>query len=166
MTRSLSTRRAFLTGHTLTDRSVVYPPGATEATIQECSGCGHCIDDCPTNIIVMRSGIPIVDFANGECIFCGRCADRCPERVFPPEPVVKFSHHATIDDSCLATNYVDCQACRDICPTTAIRFRPRLGGPFVPALDANACSGCGACISICPTHSISIVHPSREPSHA
>lgn len=166
MTTSLSTRRAFLTGRPLSDSLVVFPPGATAKSIQDCSGCGHCIDVCPTNVLVLRSGIPTINFSNGECTFCGRCAERCPERVFPPDPVHEFSHHAAIDDSCLATNYVDCQACRDICPTTAIRFRPRLGGPFVPALDADTCSGCGACISICPTHSISIVHLAREPSHA
>ena len=149
------TRRAFLSGR-LAETAAVYPPGVTEQSIQNCSGCGACVELCPSDIIVLQSGRATVDFNRGECTFCGRCAERCPEAVFPPRFATRFSHHAVIGNGCLAVNYVDCQACRDSCPTEAIRFKPRLGGPFVPALDTDTCTGCGACLSVCPTHSISM----------
>lgn len=161
-----STRRAFLTGSALRARRGYYPPGVTDASIDNCSGCGDCATACPSGIIRMRDGVPTVDFGIGECTFCAKCSTRCPERVFPPEPALSFAHHAVIADSCLAINFVDCQACRDDCPTTAIRFQPRLGGPFVPVLDADPCTGCGACISVCPTQSITMAANTMEVAHA
>jgi ferredoxin-type protein NapF len=166
MPHATSTRRGFLTGKGLATSVGPYPPGVTADSIRGCSGCGECADVCPTKIISMRSGLPIVDFQLGECTFCGKCAERCPERVFPPESATSFSNQANIGDDCLALNYVDCQACRDVCPPGAIRFRPRVGGPFVPVLDADGCTGCGACISVCPTQSISMTPRAMEAAHA
>lgn len=156
MSRCGQTRRAFLTGQLPSVGTDVLPPGATRQSITHCSGCGVCAEACPSRIIVMRSQRPVVEFSRGECSFCGRCAKGCPETVFPPEPAVSFSHYAVIENSCLALNYVDCQACRDACPAGAIRFKPRRGGPFVPSLTAEACTGCGACVAVCPTVSITV----------
>lgn len=150
------TRRGFLTGGRLRPATGNYPPGVTDASLRNCTGCGDCAEACPTAIIVMRDGVPCLDFLQGECLFCGRCAERCPERVFPPEPPDRFDHRAAIDADCLAVNFVDCQACRDACPSNAIAFRPRIGGPFLPVLDAETCTGCGACVSVCPTQSIAM----------
>jgi ferredoxin-type protein NapF len=165
MERSFITRRGLLTG-SMGQADVAYPPGVTAVSIRNCTGCGACAVACPTNIISIRNGIPEVDFRNGECTFCAKCSDRCPERVFPPEPATRFSNQASIDDGCLALNYVDCQACRDVCPPMAIRFKPRIGGPFVPLLDVDACTGCGACISVCPTQSVSMTPRSMEVANA
>ncbi|MBP2445119.1 4Fe-4S dicluster domain-containing protein [Rhizobium leguminosarum] len=93
-----------------------------------------------------------------------------PATIFPPEATPAgaaggFAHYASIGDGCLAHNYVDCQACRDSCPAGAIRFRPRLGGPFVPELDAQACTGCGACIAVCPADSITMKPRHPEAAH-
>jgi ferredoxin-type protein NapF len=114
----------------------------------------------------MRDGLPTLDFDAGECTFCGECARHCPEPVFAATPATQFAHHAVIGQSCLALNYVDCQACRDTCPTTAIRFKPRLGGPFVPTLEADSCTGCGACIAVCPTEAITMTARTMEALHA
>ena len=165
MDRTASTRRGFLTGRIRRDAGP-YPPGVTADSLRDCSGCGACAEACPTRIISIAAGVPVLDFRIGECTFCGRCAERCPERVFPPEPAFEFSHHAVIGDSCLAINYVDCQACRDACPAGAIRFRPRRGGPFIPDLDTEACTGCGACVSVCPTDAVSTAPPPMEVVHA
>jgi len=166
MAEVATTRRAFLTGGGLRPRQGYYPPGVTAKSIAHCSGCGECADACPAKIIVMRDGVPTVDFNAGECTFCGECSKRCPERVFPPEPATAFAHHAFLADTCLAVNYVDCQACRDACSIMAIRFKPRLGGPFVPVLDADACTGCGACVSVCPTQSITMTARTVGVAHA
>ncbi len=155
MPQTISTRRGFLAGRALGGDKTPYPPGITEESLKNCSGCGECATACPSKIISIRHGIPVLDFQRGECTFCGTCADRCPERVFPTDPVSRFPHNVTIADDCLAVNFIDCQACRDACATAAIRFRPRIGGPFVPVLDADACTGCGACISVCPAEAIS-----------
>jgi ferredoxin-type protein NapF len=165
MRLSSATRRQFLTGKGQAASTGPYPPGISDESVRECSGCGACADACPSKIISMRAGVPLVDFQLGECTFCGKCAERCPERVFLPLPVTAFSHIASIGDDCLALNYVDCQACRDVCPPAAIRFLPRIGGPFLPKLDPEACTGCGACISVCPTQSVSVTPRAMEPAH-
>src|SRR5690606_5574509 len=116
MERTASTRRGFLTGRVERTDTGPFPPGVTAESLRNCSGCGDCVEACPTKIISIDAGVPTLDFRIGECTFCGRCAERCPERVFPPQPAIKFSHHAAIGDGCLAINYVDCQACRDSCP--------------------------------------------------
>lgn len=166
MGQAASTRRGFLTGRALRGDAGPYPPGVTAQSIRNCTGCGECAEACPTRIISIRAGIPVLDFRSGECTFCGECAQRCPERVFPPEPATSFPHHAVIGDGCLAVNYVDCQACRDACPVEAIRFRPRLGGPFVPDLNVAACTGCGACIGVCPASVVSMSPRAMETTDA
>ena len=40
------------------------------------------------------------------------------------------------------------------CDTSAIRFRPRIGGVPLPEVDAAACNGCGACIAPCPVSAV------------
>jgi Formate hydrogenlyase subunit 6/NADH:ubiquinone oxidoreductase 23 kD subunit (chain I) len=72
---------------------------------------------------------------------------------------------AEISDACLAMAGISCMACRDDCPEDAIRFVPRLGGPFTPAIDDAACTRCGACAGVCPTAAIHIP-PAWEALHA
>lgn len=166
MGQAVSTRRGFLTGRSGSARHIYYPPGVSAVSIQNCSGCGECVEACQTSIISMQDGVPALDFDAGECTFCGDCASHCPEQVFPAVPATQFAHHAVIGQSCLALNFVDCQACRDACPTTAIRFKPRLGGPFVPSLEADPCTGCGACVAVCPTQAITMTARTVEALHA
>lgn len=151
-------RRDFLRGRREPAPRRILPPGVTAEALSACTGCGLCAESCPQHIITMAGGLPAVDFAQGECTFCGACARVCPEPVFMAGEALRFSHVAAIADTCLARRRIDCQACRDACPEQAIRFRPRLGGPFLPEIDEDACSGCGACIGVCPAAAID-VHP-------
>jgi ferredoxin-type protein NapF len=165
MSGMLKTRREFFFGRSGASPAGPFPPGVTLEALKGCNGCGVCAETCPAGIIKIADGVPVVDFSRGECTFCGQCAERCPERVFPPEPVARFDHAMRLQDSCLALNFVDCQSCRDACPEMAIRFRPTRGGPFRPALDEDACTGCGACLSVCPVGALAIVARCEEVAH-
>lgn len=147
--QSLS-RRNFLRAGWRAETAPVRPPGVREQALSACTGCGECVRHCPAGIVSLADGLAVVDLSAGECTFCGACAENCPEPVFTEERAGRFDHVIAIAASCLPFHGVDCQACRDACPTGAIRFRPRRGGPFVPELAAASCTGCGACIAICP----------------
>jgi ferredoxin-type protein NapF len=62
----------------------------------------------------------------------------------------------TISDACLTHAGVVCQVCGDACPERAIRFALRRGGPPVPSLEEDRCTGCGACAPVCPAGAISL----------
>lgn len=70
---------------------------------------------------------------------------------------------ATIGEGCLARAGVHCQSCGDRCPESAIRFRPRLGGPPLPDVGAGLCTGCGDCLAACPAEAVTL--EAREASH-
>lgn len=164
-TEALS-RRQFLRGGKSAETARIRPPGVTEQSLAACTGCGNCVEHCPTGIIGLEDGLPALDFAAGECTFCGACAKTCPEPVFAKETAGRLDHIVTIAASCLPFQRVDCQACRDACPVEAIRFQPVRGGPFVPELVAAACTGCGACISVCPVGAVVAAPRSVEAAYA
>ena len=43
----------------------------------KCSGCGTCVDVCPSDVFVLEDEIPQVA-APEECIECSACVDNCP----------------------------------------------------------------------------------------
>ncbi|HEV7319019.1 MAG TPA: ferredoxin-type protein NapF [Ensifer sp.] len=158
-------RRELFTGRAAAKPVPVRPPGVCEASLEACTGCGACVERCPTGIIRLEGGFPIVDFARGECTFCGACAEACPEPVFEAKDVRRFPHVAAVTDTCLARRHVACQSCGESCPEQAIRFRPVIGGPFLPEIDDARCSGCGACLSVCPVSAIAVRAFDREVAH-
>jgi ferredoxin-type protein NapF len=66
-----------------------------------------------------------------------------------------------IAEACLARAGVVCQACGDVCPERAIRFPLRRGGPPLPVVDEDRCTGCGACALVCPARAIRL--PEEHP---
>ena len=157
-------RRDFLKGRTPSPKQIL-PPGFLGNRHEACSTCRKCIDHCPTGIIAVRDGSPVLDFSLGECTLCGECSSQCPHTDILFEEPIRFRHVVAMAPHCLPRRGVDCQACRDVCPQAAIRFRPRMGGPFLPEVDADACTGCGACISVCPVDAVT-VHDVKEISYA
>lgn len=131
---------------------------AEAAFTDACTRCGQCLSACPEGILVRGDGgFPSVEFSLGECTFCRACRDACPEPVFlDPAEHPPWQQTAQIAELCLCQHGVVCQNCRDACPESAIRFPPRLGGPALPLLDAQRCTGCGACVASCPVQAITI----------
>ena len=146
-------RRQFLTGHF--QFTPIRPPWLSECALNACDSCSACIEACPSGLLSAVGGKPEISFTS-ECTFCGACAAACPEHLFD-QSNRPFQHIIAIGDSCLALRGTVCQSCRDVCPEAAIRFVPRRGGPFLPEVHADACTGCGACISTCPVSAIAIV---------
>ena len=72
---------------------------------------------------------------------------------------------AAILGHCLAQRGIACMSCRDNCPEDAIRFKPRAGGPFLPDVETDTCSGCGECMSSCPADAIALVALADEAAH-
>ncbi|GAA4164810.1 ferredoxin-type protein NapF [Shinella granuli] len=166
MVQQALSRRTFLSGGRRSAAARIRPPGIAEEGLAACTGCGQCVEHCPTGVIALVDGLPALDFSTAECTFCGACAQNCPEPVFADGVAGRFDHVVAIASSCLPFQGVDCQACRDACPTAAIRFRPVRGGPFVPDLLAEACTGCGACISVCPVGAVSTAPRNAEAAYA
>lgn len=159
-------RRGFLTGRPVSRSLVVRPPWTRErAVASACTGCGACVAACPQAIVALdRDGRPALCFDGGECTFCGACAQSCPEPVFD-RAVPAFEHVVVFGETCFARRGIVCQSCADTCPETAISFRPRLGGPALPDLAAERCTGCGACLSACPAQAIAVALPHAEAGH-
>jgi ferredoxin-type protein NapF len=151
-------RRNFLTGRRTDEVLPLRPPWTTPESIAgACTACGGCIAACPQSILTPGSdGRPVLSFAERECTFCGRCADACAEPVFGETAGPAFTHVAAIGEACFASGGIHCQTCGDACPEAAIRFRPRVGGPPLPEIDAATCSGCGACLAVCPADAVTV----------
>lgn len=52
--------------------------------VDECTGCGTCVDECPTEAISMNDNDIAVVNAE-ECTDCGMCIDACPTEAISVE---------------------------------------------------------------------------------
>ena len=152
-------RRGFLRGRSKAAAPIRPPWALAEAAfLAACSRCGDCLPACPPAILVAGDGgYPTVDFARGECTFCRACNQACPTPALGrPADEAPWQLTLSVADGCLPRHGVECRACHDNCPESAIRFRPRQGGPALPDIDAGACTGCGACVAPCPVNAIAL----------
>ncbi|HET7775767.1 MAG TPA: ferredoxin-type protein NapF [Azospira sp.] len=127
-----------------------------------CTGCGDCETVCPTGILTVAGPKlpPTVDFRQGECTFCGQCASACrPRALMREDDREPWPYKAQAGMECLAQRQVECRSCGDFCPEGALRFPPRAGGPALPVLLLERCTGCGACLAPCPSGAIHILAP-------
>jgi ferredoxin-type protein NapF len=161
------TRRDLLRGR-MRPSGVIRPPwaGAEGAFVAACDRCGDCVRACGGALLRHGSGgFPETDFARSGCTLCGDCLVACAGRALrgDPERDRPWAHGVTLGAGCLAAAGVVCRACGDACDTRAIRFVPRVGGPPLPRLEADRCSGCGACLSRCPVGALGI-DPTPRPA--
>lgn len=82
-------------------------------------------------------------------------------RWFLTAGTARTSAALAISDACLASAGVVCQSCGDACPERAIGFTLRNGGPPLPSLDQDRCTGCRACVPVCPVGAISLADSAR-----
>lgn len=75
---SKTPRYNFLVHIEQTKRSVKNMPALVNA--DECSGCGTCVDECPSEAITLdeEKGLAVVD--QDECVECGACEEACPNQ--------------------------------------------------------------------------------------
>lgn len=153
-------RRGFLSGRFRPGSQELRPPWAivSGAFEERCNRCGGCIKTCAL-LVAGDGGFPSVDFSRGECTFCGECVQLCKrDALSRSDGIPPWTITASIGDSCLAAQGVECRICGEACPTAAIRFRPQLGGVARPQLDSDRCTGCGACYAPCPVRAIEMNH--------
>jgi len=155
-------RRALLHGSARIEPALRPPWAGNESEFLEtCQGSGDCIRACPERIVIRADGgYPAVDFQRGACTFCGACVEACASGALSKHRARAWERLAQIEASCLVRRGVHCQACRDACPESAIRFAPARAVPR-PALDPARCTACGACVGACPVAAIAI-RPVRE----
>ena len=49
---------------------------AAQVNMDECTGCGVCVDTCPVEAITMNDDKALID--PEKCTECGLCVDACP----------------------------------------------------------------------------------------
>ena len=132
------------------------PPWTGDDFTDACTRCEACIEICPEQVLFKGDGgFPEINFRDEGCSLCKRCVEVCEAPVFDLERPA-FPWKAQVQSQCLAQAGIHCQTCQDACEWQAIRFRPRLGGPPWPEIDADACTGCGACEALCPNNAITM----------
>lgn len=156
-------RRRLLTRHRQPDLQRMPWVVDEETFTDQCTRCNKCIESCDTQIITKSDGgFPAVDFFRGECTYCYHCAAACPESLFHPQSMQPWNIVAQISEGCLAQQKIECRSCGDMCEPQAIGFTLQVGGVAQPAIEHDACTGCGACISVCPASAITMVTHYRE----
>ncbi len=50
---------------------------AVKVDLDKCTGCGTCVESCPSEALTVENEKVVVD--EDACVDCGVCVDECPE---------------------------------------------------------------------------------------
>ena len=161
----------------------VVPPGARSLKniTSKCTGCQLCVSECPNDVLrpsgsMMSLMQPVMSFEKGYCRpECTRCSDVCPAGAIKPldaieKSSIQIGHAVVAVDFCIsAKGEAECGNCARHCPAGAIEMVPSDPdddlSPSVPAVNENACIGCGACEHLCPVRPLSAIHVEGHEVH-
>ena len=159
------------------------PPGSLsfQHFAQHCTGCQLCVSECPNQVLrpssdLMHLMLPEMSYEHGYCRpECTRCSEVCPAGAIKPvdEPEktsIQIGHAVWIKKNCVVlTDEVECGNCARHCPSGAIemvQLDPEDDeSPMVPAINENACIGCGACEYVCPSRPFSAIYVEGHEVH-
>ena len=159
------------------------PPGSLSISnlSKHCTGCQLCVSECPNNVLrpstdLMHLMQPVMSYERGYCRpECTRCSDVCPAGAIKPldnieKSSVQIGHAVWIKKNCVVlTDEVECGNCARHCPAGAIEMVPSdpedENSPQVPAVNENACIGCGACEYVCPSRPFSAIYVEGHEVH-
>ena len=151
------------------------PPGSLsfDHYAKRCTGCQLCVSECPNNVLrpttdLMHLMLPEMSYERGYCRpECTRCSEVCPAGAITAidkdeKSSVQIGHAVFVQKNCVAvTDGVDCGNCARHCPTGAIEMvalrEDDDESPWVPAINEEACIGCGACEYVCPARPFSAI---------
>ena len=161
----------------------VVPPGARSLKniTSKCTGCQLCVSECPNDVLrpstdLMSLMQPVMSFEKGYCRpECTRCSMVCPAGAIKlidkeEKSSIQIGHAVVAAEFCIsATGEAECGNCARHCPAGAIEMVPSDPdddlSPSIPAVNENACIGCGACEHLCPVRPLSAIHVEGHEVH-
>ena len=159
------------------------PPGSlsTRNMTAHCTGCQLCVSECPNQVLrpsndLMHLMQPVMSYERGYCRpECTRCSEVCPAGAIKPIDVeekssIQIGHAVWIKKNCVPiTDGVECGNCARHCPAGAIEMvmldEDDEESPMVPAVNEEACIGCGACEYVCPARPFSAIYVEGHEVH-
>lgn len=159
------------------------PPGSLSAQnmAQHCTGCQLCVSECPNDVLrpstdLMHLMQPVMSYERGHCRpECTRCSEVCPAGAIKPidreeKTSIQIGHAVWIKKNCVPiTDGVECGNCARHCPAGAIEMVPLdeedEETPYIPAVNEEACIGCGACEYVCPARPYSAIYVEGHEVH-
>ena len=159
------------------------PPGSLAHWhfARHCTGCQLCVSECPNHVLrpstdLMHFMLPEMSYERGYCRpECTRCSEVCPAGAIhlidkEEKTSIQIGHAVWIKKNCvILTDEVECGNCARHCPSGAIEMLPldenNEESPMVPAINENACIGCGACEYVCPSRPFSAIYVEGHEVH-
>lgn len=160
------------------------PPGSLsfEHFAKHCTGCQLCVSECPNNILRPSADLehlmlPVMSYEKGFCRpECSRCSEVCPTDAIrlidkTEKTAIRLGHAVWIKKNCVVlTDEVECGNCARHCPTGAIEMVPLDPNddwsPYVPAVNEDACIGCGHCEYVCPSRPFAAIKVEGHEVHS
>ncbi len=151
------------------------PPGSLsfDHYARRCTGCQLCVSECPNGVLrptadLMHLMLPTMSYERGYCRpECTRCSEVCPAGAIrlidkAEKSSTQIGHAVFVQKNCVVvTDGVDCGNCERHCPVGAIEMvalnEDDENSPWVPAVNEEACIGCGACEYVCPARPYSAI---------